>query len=167
MSGMADGQAIILRLTLDDPVAGVAYSLQDARSKPVGQVVATAAPLSFDVPVRVAPGPKFLGAFVRREGAERRFVYIAIGVQAGDHASPWSRRVKVDIHALPPALLEKALVGGVLEAPSPGATRTADPHARPRSLWADGGSPRPRLSSARTSPPRPPPGRNCRAGRPA
>jgi hypothetical protein len=117
---MAVGRTITLRLTIDDPVAGVTYSLQDARSAPVGAVVATDAPLSFDVPVRVAEGPRFLGDFVRREGAERRFVYIAVGGQAGDAASPWSRRVKLDIHDLPPALLDKALAGAVLEARLPG-----------------------------------------------
>ena len=35
------------------------------------------------MPVRIAAGPRFLGVFVRREGPERRFVYIAIGVLAG------------------------------------------------------------------------------------
>lgn len=75
-------------MTIKDPVPGVTYSLQDGKSAPVGAVVATDAPLSFDVPVRVAPGPRFLGEFVRREGPERRFVYIAIGAQAGNHAWP-------------------------------------------------------------------------------
>lgn len=117
---MPAGQPITLRLTLEDPVPGVAYSLQDAKSAPVGAVVATDAPLSFDVPVRVAPGPRLLGEFVRREGPERRFVYIAVGGQAGDPASPWSRRVKLDVHDLPAALLQQALDGAVLEARLPG-----------------------------------------------
>lgn len=124
---MPAGQTITLRLTIQDPVPGVTYSLQDAKSVPVGAVVATAAPLSFDVPVRVAPGPKYLGAFVRREGPERRFVYIAIGGQAGDHASPWSRRVKVDIHDLPATQLEKALAGAVLEGRLPGRAQDGGP----------------------------------------
>lgn len=124
---MPQGQTITLRLTIDDPVPGVTYSLQDDKGTPVGPVVATAAPLSFDVPVRVAPGPRFLGAFVRREGPERRFVYIAIGGQAGDAASAWSRRAKIDIHDLPRDLLDKALEGQALEGRFPGRDKDGGP----------------------------------------
>ena len=88
-AGMAAGQAITLRLTILDPLRGVAYSLQDKKSVPVGQVIAGDGPLSFDVTVRVAPGPRFLGEFVRSEGPERRFVYLAIGEQAGQRPSVW------------------------------------------------------------------------------
>ena len=59
---MAAGQTITLRLTIEDPVAGVAYSLQDAKSAPVGALVATEAPISFDVPVRLAPGARLRGS---------------------------------------------------------------------------------------------------------
>ena len=41
-------------------------------------------PLAFDFLIRVAPGPKFFGDQVRREGPVRRFVYIRIGTLAGD-----------------------------------------------------------------------------------
>ncbi|MGE0747025.1 MAG: DUF5990 family protein [Rhodospirillales bacterium] len=124
---MPVGQTITLRLTIEDPVPGVTYSLQDGKSAPVQPVVATDAPLSFDVPVRVAPGPRFLGEFVRREGPERRFVYIAVGGQAGDRASPWSRRVKIDIHELPSDLLNEALSGKVLEGRLPGRDKDGGP----------------------------------------
>jgi len=113
---MAAGQQITLRLTIEDPVPGVAYSLQNKMSEPVGMVVAGDGSLSFDVPLNVAPGPRFLGQFVRREGPTRRFVYIAIGEQAGDPSSLWNRRAKIDIHDLPADLLEKALAGSVVEA---------------------------------------------------
>ena len=138
---MPAGQEIILRLTIDDPVAGVAYSLQDKASTPVGAVRAGDGPLSFDVPVRVAQAPKtrLLGELVRAEGPERRFVYIAIGGQAGDAGSAWSRRVKVDIHTLPPALLAKALAGAVLEARLPGRDKDGGPACatlRPIGGWS-------------------------------
>jgi hypothetical protein len=135
---MATGQTITLRLTIQDPVPGCAYSLQDKKSQAVGQVVAGGGPLSFDVPVRVAPGPKFLGEFVRSEGPERRFVYIAIGGQAGAGASPWSRRAKIDIHTLPVDLLEQALAGKVLEARLPGRDKDGGPACatvRPLGPW--------------------------------
>ncbi|MBN9318581.1 MAG: hypothetical protein BGN86_13145 [Caulobacterales bacterium 68-7] len=123
---MPAGQEITLRLTIGDPFPGVVYSLQDKKSQPVGPVVATEAPLSFDVPVRLAPGPKFLGEFVRAEGPERRFIYIAIGGQAGDH-SVWSRRAKIDIHTIAPDLLDQALAGVVLEAVLPGRAKDGGP----------------------------------------
>ncbi|MER2267861.1 DUF5990 family protein [Methylobacterium oxalidis] len=124
---MAAGQVITLRLTIQDPLLGVAYSLQDRKSVPVGPVIAGDGPISFDVPVRVAPGPRFLGDFVRSEGASRRFVYLAIGEQAGQRPSAWSRRAKIDIHLLPAGLLEKALAGTVLEARLPGKAGDGSP----------------------------------------
>jgi hypothetical protein len=135
---MANGQAITLRLTIQDPLPGVAYSLQTQKSEPVGAVLAQGEPVSFEVPVRVAPGRKFLGDYVRREGPERRFVYIAIGAQAGQCPSDWSRRAKIDIHTLPPDLLEKALAGRVLEARLPGRDKDGGPACatlRPLGGW--------------------------------
>jgi hypothetical protein len=101
-------RTIMLRLVIDDPLPGVTYSLQDKKSSPVSAVVADEAPLSFEVPINVAPGSKLSGDFVRREGTERRFVYIASGGQAGDPASEWSRRAKIEVHDLPSNLLEEA-----------------------------------------------------------
>jgi hypothetical protein len=124
---MAAGRPITLRLRIDDPVPGVAYSLQDKKSAPVAPVVADHGPVAFDVPVRLAPGPKFHGDFVRSEGPERRFVYIAVGAQAGQADSPWSRRVKVDIHRLPVDLLDRALSGQMLEALIPGRDKDGGP----------------------------------------
>ena len=82
---MATSQTITLRLRIADPVPGVTYSLQNKKGAPVGWVMAGEEAITFDVPVRLAPGPKFLGDFVRSEGPDRRFVYIAIGAQAGQH----------------------------------------------------------------------------------
>jgi hypothetical protein len=101
-------------------------------------VVAGDRPLSFDVPVDVAPGPRFLGEFVRSEGPARRFVYIAIGGQAGGSPSPWSRRAKIDIHDLPAELLRKALTGSIVEAHLPGRDKDGGPACaalRPLGPW--------------------------------
>jgi Family of unknown function (DUF5990) len=124
---MAAGQVITLRLSIEDPLPGVAYSLQDKKSEPVRQITAGNGPISFDVPVRVAPGPKFYGEFVRSEGPSRRFVYIAIGEQAGQRPSEWSRRAKIDVHLLAAELLEKALTGAILEARLPGKAKDGGP----------------------------------------
>jgi hypothetical protein len=112
----ADQTEIRMRLVIDNPVPGVAYSLQDKASKPVDPKTSKGPPLTFEFPIRIADGPKFYGEQVRSEGPERRFVYIAIGEQAGQKGSCWSRRAKINIHDIPPALLAKAKAGKILEA---------------------------------------------------
>lgn len=126
---MATGRPITLRLTIQDPSRAwpTAYSLQTKTSRPVGEVVAGEEPVVFDVPIRLGPGPKFYGDFVRSEGPARRFIYIAIGEQAGQRPSLWSRRAKIDIHLLPEDLLAQALVGKVLEARLPGRAKDGGP----------------------------------------
>jgi hypothetical protein len=107
---------IRLRLVIETPVPGVAYSLQDKTSKPVDARVSKGAPIVFDFPIRVADGLKLYGEHVRSEGPQRRFVYIATGQQAGQKESCWSRRMKIDIHTIPETLIAKAKGGKVLEA---------------------------------------------------
>ncbi|UDF03709.1 DUF5990 family protein [Asticcacaulis sp. AND118] len=119
--------AVILRLTIADPVPGVAYSLQDKDNHPIDPVIASEGPLSFDVPVRLSADNRWLGPFVRREGPERRFVYIAIGQSAGDPGSEWSRRAKIDIHDMPEALRDAARVGAVPEIVLPGRGKDGTP----------------------------------------
>ena len=65
----ADQTEIAMRIVIEQPVAGVLHSLQtgdtgmlDPKRSMAGE------PLVFDFPVRVAPGPKFFGDQVRREG---------------------------------------------------------------------------------------------------
>ena len=104
------------RIIIEQPVSGVRYSLQsgndlvlDPKSSKAGEA------LRFDFPIRISPGPKFFGDQVRREGPVRRFVYIRVGQLAGDAASCWSRRIKIDIHDVGEDLVARALEGGVLE----------------------------------------------------
>lgn len=112
---------IRMRLVIENPVAGVAHSLQDKKGQPVdAKTSENGSKLTFDFSVRIAAGPKFYGEQVRSEGLDRRFVYIAIGQQAGQKDSCWNRRMKIDIHAIPQGLLDKAMKGNVLEARIPG-----------------------------------------------
>jgi hypothetical protein len=104
---------INLRFVIEQPVIGVLHSLQakdesplDPKSSREGEA------LLFDLQIRVGPGPKFFGDQVRREGPVRRFVYIRIGELAGDPASPWSRRMKIDIHDIGDDLLDRAATSG-------------------------------------------------------
>ena len=116
----ADQSEIRARIVIEQPVAGVLHSLQEGDDKPLDPKRSKSGePLAFDFPLRITPpkddrGPKFFGPQVRREGPVRRFVYIRIGTAAGDRASPWTRRMKIDIHAIDPALLDAAMAGGVL-----------------------------------------------------
>ena len=123
---MADA-AITLRLTISDPVAGVSYSLQNQDNARVGTVMAGNDALSFDVPVRLSADNRLLGPFVRREGPQRRFVYVVIRGASPDPAAPWNRRAKIDIHDISPVLLDKARAGQVLETVLPGRARDGSP----------------------------------------
>lgn len=112
MTARSGQTEIRMRLVVEAPVAGVAHSLQDKRSRPLDpKISAKGEALGFDFSVRIAPGPKFYGEQVRSEGPTRRFVYIAVGSQAGQLGSPWSRRMKIDIHDIPQQLLGGAASG--------------------------------------------------------
>ena len=113
----ADQIEILMRIVIENPVAGVLHSLQSKDGQPLDPKASKSGEaLAFEFPVRLAPGPKFFGHQVRREGPARRFVYIRIGQSAGQHGSPWSRRMKIDIHDLGQELLDRAAaLGAVIE----------------------------------------------------
>ena len=130
---MADAM-ITLRLTVVDPVPGVFYSLQ-RDDLPLDPRMALDETLSFDGPVRVANDGRLQGPFVRREGPERRFVYLRIGQSAGDCTSAWSRRAKIDVHDIPMAMRRD---GAVLEIRLPGRAKDGTPACatlRPLEGW--------------------------------
>lgn len=106
---------VLMRIVIERPVSGVLHSLQAKDGDPLDPKRSTAGePIAFDFAIRVAPGPKFFGDQVRREGPVRRFVYIRVGQAAGDHGSPWTRRMKIDIHDLDPDLLARSAHGGTI-----------------------------------------------------
>lgn len=121
----------LLRLSVIDPPRGVAHSLQDKNSAPVDVRMSTGKTLRFDIPVRLEAGKagyRFLGDFVRTEGKTRRFVYVAIGRQAGQHATEWSRRAKVDLPDPTPAMIKAADAGKlVLEGAYAGTDAKGEP----------------------------------------
>ena len=131
-------QTITLRLTINDPVPGACFSLQGKDGEPVDAVTATEASLSLDAPVTLNDDNRLTGAFVRREGPERRFVYIGIGKHAGDPESSWDRRAKIDVHDIPADLLDAARQGRTLEVRLPGRARDGGPACatvRPLEPW--------------------------------
>lgn len=126
--GKAERIAISVRLVIRRPVPGVMHSLQDKEGGPLDPKLSAAGePLVFDFPLRVGPGPKVFGDQVRREGPVRRFVYVRIGRLAGDPDSPWERRMKIDIHDIPAALIDAAIQGKRLEAVIDGSGRDGTP----------------------------------------
>ncbi len=114
---------VTLRLIIDDPVPGVRYSLQKD-DMPFEPRTAGDGPIAFELPITLHPDGRMTGPFVRREGPQRRFVYIRIGTSAGDHDSVWSRRAKIDIHDIPAPLLAP---NARLEVHLPGRARDGSP----------------------------------------
>jgi hypothetical protein len=107
-------QSIVrMRIVIEAPVPGVLHSLQSKEGHPLDPKASNSGePLAFDFPLRIASGPEFFGDQVRREGPERRFVYVRIGQSAGDCSSPWTRRMKIDIHDIEQDLLDRAIASG-------------------------------------------------------
>ena len=123
-----DQVEIRARIVIDHPVPGVLHSLQSKERGPLDpKRSASGEPLAFDFPLRIGPGPKFFGDHVQREGPQRRFVYVRVGQAAGDHASLWSRRMKIDIHDTDPALLDEATKGGILVLTVDGTAKDGSP----------------------------------------
>ncbi|VDC33035.1 DUF5990 family protein [Pseudogemmobacter humi] len=116
MTAGAERRAIPMRIIIEQPVVGVVHSLQARDGSPLDPKSSRGGEaLAFDFQISVGPGPKFFGDQVLREGPLRRFVYIRIGQLAGDPSSPWSRRMKIDIHDIPADLSDRAAdSGGVI-----------------------------------------------------
>lgn len=102
---------VTLRITIDDPVPGVALAVQRGRDAIIPPVRVTDTSVTFEVPatVRTRPdGTRALAGEVVQGPAAARFVYVTVGVRAGQPASPWDRRAKVPLSSLPEALLAAA-----------------------------------------------------------
>ncbi|HYD24778.1 MAG TPA: DUF5990 family protein [Croceibacterium sp.] len=123
----AEQSEIRARLVIEQPVPGVRHSLQEDDAPLDPKQSRAGEPLVFEFPLRVAPGPKFFGKQVRREGPVRRFVYVRVGQAAGQRLSPWTRRMKIDIHDIDAGLLERAIAGGVLEGTISGTAKDGSP----------------------------------------
>ena len=124
----ADQTEIRMRIVITNPVPGVLHSLQEDDRPLDPKRSEGGAPLAFEFPLRIGPGPKFFGKQVRREGPVRRFVYIRVGQSAGDCTSPWSRRMKIDIHDIDQHLLDRAIGGeGLIELTIDGTGRDGTP----------------------------------------
>ena len=116
---MSEQTEISLRLVVENPVPGVALSLQDKKGQPVSAQIPRKNALTFEVRLRVGPkgdGWRYYGEHVRSEGPLRQFFYIGIGEHAGQSPYTFSRRMKVNIHDIAPELIQRAVAGATLEA---------------------------------------------------
>jgi hypothetical protein len=106
-----------LRLSVITPPSGVAHCLQGKDGVSVDVRMSTGKTMLFELPARLEEGKsgwRFLGDFVRTEGKTRRFVYVAIGQAAGQQGTEWSRRAKVDLPEITPAMIRAAQGGGLV-----------------------------------------------------
>lgn len=140
-SALADKCAALKRGRANSATPDVG-GLQGEASRPVGTLRAVGRQplvLEFEVSVKGADdGVRWLGDHVRREGPERRFVYVAVGTQAGDAASSWSRRMKLDVHTIGADLVATAARDKVLEFVVTGTGDDGTPACatvKPRRAW--------------------------------
>ena len=127
MGSRASRRVVRLRLVLEQPVAGVVYSLQDKQGRAAGATLSAGDDLVFEVEVEVDAAGRFFGAFVRSEGATRQFVYVASGQAAGQAGTSINRRMKIDISGLSSALLDAARAGATLQAVFAGSSSDGGP----------------------------------------
>jgi hypothetical protein len=122
---------VTLHLSVLTPPKGVAHSLQDKDNTPVDVRMSAGKTLVFEIPVRLEEGKsgwRFLGDYVRTEGKTRRFVYVCIGQGAGQKDTHWSRRAKVDLPEITPAMIKKVKAGRLeLDGSYPGADKKGEP----------------------------------------
>lgn len=73
---------------------------------PIGAVESEPLVFELEVSAKVTHDDvRWLGEHVWREGPERRFVYVAIGKLASDAASPWERRMRIEVDKIGPRLV--------------------------------------------------------------
>lgn len=119
-----------MRLTLEQPTAGVDFGLQKGRGRPFetiqkqrsdGNDVA----FEFSVPVKAGKDglPDFSGPLVQG-GPGERFFYVNIGTYAGQENTCWSRRLKVPLSGISWDLINSQ---GVLIATIPGKAKDGGP----------------------------------------
>ncbi len=115
-----------LRILVDDPIPGLALALQRGRAgaaKLVPPASRSAEAVVFDLEAIVEGGlpdgrPRLLGPCVQGP-PDARFVYLCVGVMAGQADSPWSGRVKVPLGGLGWDMIEARPPGARLVARIP------------------------------------------------
>ncbi len=117
---------LTFRIILQAPLPGIDYALQKGSGHHYECVQlqrSGSGNLTFEFTAQLKPGPDFGGPFVQGpKGA--RFVYLDLGTAAGQHGSPWSRRLKIPLTGLTGALAQP---GGTLVTTVPGQGKDGTP----------------------------------------
>jgi hypothetical protein len=101
-----------IRITVIDPPPGVRFGVQRGRFEVADAQHSAGTPLVFEFYLTVGDAAsepvRFTGEFAQGP-ASARFVYINSGTLSGQAESPWTRRAKVPLSGVTPALLAEAL----------------------------------------------------------
>ena len=122
---------ISMRITVKNPVPGVAIRMQKGRDELVPPVESSRESVVFDFTVTVdlsGDAPNFLGKFTQGP-KDKRFVYINTGTYAGQQDTFWARRAKISLMSITREQVEKvaASAGTRLEAKIHGTGRDGGP----------------------------------------
>lgn len=110
--GISAASFVQLIVRVQDPPPDVAFAVQRGQSELLAPFEVRAGSPTFACTLRLGPGKEgrafnFLGEFAQGP-AEDRFVYINSGVRAGQPQSPWERRAKLKLAAIPTELVQAA-----------------------------------------------------------
>jgi hypothetical protein len=120
---------IPLRIVVTSPPSGILFCVQGKLGEYLAPVRSTGADMVFDVSARarIEPdGVRLLGNVVQGPPAAR-FLYVCSGTCAGDVGTPWTRRAKIPLGGITPALAKLACESGRLEARIAGRAKDSGP----------------------------------------
>jgi hypothetical protein len=107
-----------LRIVLVAPPAGVVYGIQRGRGSAYEVAFAEqpkGGDVTFEFSITAAEGkdggPNFLGEYVQGPTG-RRFIYVDVGRAAGQHDTPWSRRMIIRLDEVTWPVIQKATRAG-------------------------------------------------------
>lgn len=125
--------SITLRIVVVGSPPDVTWCVGSKRGGFLGIVRANGTDLTFEVVARVKDG-RLLGDEIQGPPAAR-FLYLASGTLAGDAGSCWTRRAKVPLSTITPAMMNK---GGTLVAKIAGKAKDGGPACASVPLLAGG-----------------------------
>jgi hypothetical protein len=126
-------ETLSLRITVVDPPPDIIWALQLRQDELVKPTSNTKTRLSFDFAVDVVEDSSAAGFRLRGPAVQGRpggrFVYLRIGVYAGQIGTPIARRAKIGLEGITRKLLEavKKKRSGVLEVEFAGTDRKGEP----------------------------------------
>ena len=124
-------QEILCRIRVIEPPAGVEFRLQRGKADLVPPVHAVAGEIVFELTLRVGRardgGLSLLGPFAQGP-PDARFVYVNSGTMAGQSDSCWTRRAKVPLKGITPAMVAELVASAAMaEARIAGRARDGGP----------------------------------------